>query len=73
MDFSAVVKEKLVQKQLKITDLARLTGLSYAYLIDLLRGRRRWNEDNMHKVCDVLGIKIEFIDNTSPPGEVVSK
>jgi len=62
MDFNTVIKKKLGQKKLKITDLARLSGVSYPYLVDLVKGRRRWNEDTIDKVCKALGIKVEFRD-----------
>jgi transcriptional regulator with XRE-family HTH domain len=62
MDFSLIVKEKLAQKNLKITEFARLSGISYPYLFDLLRGRRRWNEDTIEKACAALGIEIDFKD-----------
>lgn len=62
MDFNTIIKEKLEQKNWKITDLARFSGISYPYLVDLIKGRRRWNEDTMEKACKALGIAIEFKD-----------
>jgi plasmid maintenance system antidote protein VapI len=60
MDFSLIVRDQMKCKGLKITELATQTGLSYAYCNDLLRGRRRWNEDTINNVCGVLGITIQF-------------
>jgi len=60
VDFSKVVKHVLVDQNLKPTDLARMTGYTPQHIYDLLRGDRRWNEDSMSKVCEALGIQIEF-------------
>jgi transcriptional regulator with XRE-family HTH domain len=62
MEFSLIVKEKLAQRNLKIPEFARLSGISYPYLIDLLKGRRRWNEDTIKKACAALGMEINFKD-----------
>ncbi len=60
MSFTDVIKRRMAQEGLKPSDLARQTGYSQQYISDLLRGRRRWNETTMEKVCRVLGIKVEF-------------
>lgn len=61
MNFSEIVKIKLSEENMKITDLARKTGYSIQYISDLIAGKRRWNESTITKVSDALGIKIEFI------------
>lgn len=67
MNFSKIVKQKMKEKRLKMTDVAKETGYSYMYCIDLTRGRRRWNEDTMNKFSKVLGIEINFTDHEEPP------
>jgi len=54
--FRELVRQRLKEKNLTVLDLSDLTGLSVPYLYDLLRGRRRWNEDTIAKVCEALGI-----------------
>lgn len=66
MNFSQVVKEKMKEQNLKIGDLARLTGYTWTHCSDLIKGNRRWNEDTIDKFCKALGIKIEFICDNSP-------
>jgi len=66
MTFSKIVKQKMKEKNLKMTDVARKVGYSYMYCIDLTRGRRRWNEDTMNKFSKVLGIEINFVDTEEP-------
>lgn len=70
MDFGAIVNKTLQQKNLKIADLARMSGISYPYCADLVNGRRRWNEDTITKVCTALGLKIDIypIDKTGTEG-----
>lgn len=60
MNFSEVVRIRLAQRNLRPSDLARMTGYSAQHIGDLLAGNRRWNETSMSKVCKVLGIEIEF-------------
>jgi len=60
VNFSEIIKNKLNEENIKITDLAKKTGYSVQYMSDLIAGKRRWNESTITKVSDVLGIKIEF-------------
>ena len=60
MDFTTIVKNILSQNGMKNAELARQTGYSSQHIHDLLSGDRRWNEDSMNKVCDALGIKVNF-------------
>lgn len=60
MNFSEVVKEALVQKNMKNAELARKVGHSPQYISDLLSGARRWNEDTINKVCDALNLTIKY-------------
>ncbi len=61
-DFSHHVKRKLKRFDRGIPWLAAYTGISKNYLWDLIAGRRRWNEENMRKVADVLLIDIRYVD-----------
>lgn len=45
---------------MKTSDIAKKTGLSYQYIHDLLSGDRRWNEDTINKVCAALDIQVTF-------------
>lgn len=56
--FAKAVKHALVDANMNMSDLARKTGYSIMYINNLLNGRRRWNEESMLKVCDVLGLEI---------------
>lgn len=58
--FSEVVKRKLKDKNLSVTQLSKSVNLSIPYMYDLLKGKRRWNEPTMIKVSDVLDILIVF-------------
>jgi DNA-binding Xre family transcriptional regulator len=58
MGFSSKVKSVLVEKEMNPSELARQVGYSPQYIHDLLKGDKRWNEETMSKVCDVLGLDI---------------
>lgn len=60
MDFTETVKKCMADQKVRPSDLAKATGYSVQYIIDLLAGHRRWNETTMSKVSQVLGIKIRF-------------
>lgn len=68
MDFSRTIKHVLVDKGLKPSDLARMTGYSYQYILDVLKGKRRWNETMIEKVCDVLDLKIKVVPKETDKG-----
>ena len=72
MNINEILKEKLAEKNLKVTDLSRLSGISYPYCIDLVKGRRRWNEDTIEKACKALGIQLISIDCDQPPPRVTA-
>lgn len=69
MNFRKVVIQKIKEKKLKLTEVSQMTGYSYMYCIDLVRGRRRWNEDTINKFSEALGIEINFtnINQEEPP------
>ena len=59
-DFSDIVINRLNQLKMKRPELAVKAKISFPHINNLLDGRRRWNEDTKRKVCNVLGIKIEY-------------
>ncbi len=61
MDFSSAIKHRLVDRRLKPSELARLTGHSPQYIHNLLNGNRRWNEESMKRVCDTLGLELRLV------------
>ncbi|MDO7788813.1 helix-turn-helix domain-containing protein [Desulforamulus aquiferis] len=68
MDFSRTIKHVLVDKGLKASDLARMTGYSYQYVLDVLKGKRRWNETMIEKVCEVLDLKVKVVPKDTDIG-----
>lgn len=61
MEFSKIVQEKMEERNLRIADLAKLTGLSWTHCADLVKGNKRWNEDTIRKFCKVLDLKLLFV------------
>ena len=62
MDFSKAVKRAMIDQKINISDLAGKVGYSVMYISHLLKGNRRWNEDVIDKVCDVLGLRVQVIE-----------
>ncbi|WP_110933792.1 helix-turn-helix domain-containing protein [Paenibacillus bouchesdurhonensis] len=69
MNFTEAVKAVMNTKGINKADVARATGYSYQHIHDLIAGERRWNEDSINKVCDALGISVNFEFN-EPEGIV---
>lgn len=65
MSFSINVKHALVDANMNPSELARATGYSIMYMHNLLNGKRRWNEESMQKVCDVLGLEIKIVPKSA--------
>jgi len=61
VNFSAVVKRILKEKDLTASDLARMIGYTPQYIHDLLAGNRRWNETTINKTCEALGIEVLIV------------
>lgn len=61
MEFSKNIAKALDQNGLTPSDLARMTGYSPQYVIDVLKGNRRWNETTLSKACDALGLEIKVV------------
>lgn len=68
MNFRDTVTELLKERGIKPAALAKQCGLTPQYMYDLLRGRRRWNEKTMNKVCQALNLQLEIkpADDTIP-------
>lgn len=58
--FSEIVKKMMDEKGITVAQIARETGYSWAYINDLLKGNRRWNEETMSSVSEVVGLVILF-------------
>ncbi len=65
MSMSEAIGKVLKQRDISPSDLARMTGYTPQYVIDLLKGSRRWNETTLTKACDALGLKIEISEKTA--------
>lgn len=61
--FTKIIKHKLIEKDLKISDLARLLDTSYQNLDQKLK-RDNFSEKEMIQIANVLNcdISINFID-----------
>jgi len=59
-NFSKAVKEMMDKKGITIARITKETGYSWTYINDLLKGKRRWNEETMSSVSEVVGLKILF-------------
>ncbi len=59
-NFSEEIKKIMDEKNLTVAQVAAKTGYSWQYISDLLKGKRRWNEETMSKVSEVVGLKILF-------------
>jgi len=62
MAFREAVKRRMREKNIKVADLAKITGYTTRHIYDLLSGGARWNETTMDKVCKALDVKIEVVD-----------
>lgn len=60
MTFTEAVNKALSDKKMSKTELAKRTNYSTQYIIDLIKGNRRWNEDTMSRIGNELGIKIRI-------------
>jgi plasmid maintenance system antidote protein VapI len=73
MNFTQTVKQRMVEQNIKACTLARKTGYCPQYISELLGGEKRWNETTIDKVCEVLGLKVEFVINDDSIEEVKNK
>jgi len=65
MNFSKVVIERMNQLCISRYELSKKTNLSYSFISDLIKRRRRWNEDTIDKVCEALSLVIKFEEKAS--------
>ncbi|MFE1626992.1 helix-turn-helix domain-containing protein [Brevibacillus reuszeri] len=59
MNFSNEIKGVLSEKNITPSELARMTGYSPQYIIEVLKGNKRWNETTISKTCMALGLEIK--------------
>ncbi|KJS76292.1 MAG: hypothetical protein JL56_05765 [Desulfotomaculum sp. BICA1-6] len=59
-NFTEAVKQMMAEKGITVAKLAKKTGYSWAYINDLLKGRRRWNEETMKKASKAVGLVITY-------------
>ncbi len=64
MNFSKIVVSRLFELQMTRIELAEKTGISTSYIAQLLKGKKRWNEDTIVKICNVLKLEIKFVEKT---------
>ncbi|OPX92702.1 MAG: hypothetical protein A4E55_00345 [Pelotomaculum sp. PtaU1.Bin035] len=60
LNFTEAVKKIMSEKNITIAQVARETGYSWQYINDLLKNKRRWNEEIMGKVGKVVGLEIRY-------------
>lgn len=58
--FAKLVKHSLVEKDLKVSDLARLLNTSYQNLDQKLK-RDNFSEKEMRQISEVLGLDLKII------------
>lgn len=68
MTISQVIKQELRRQQISVNKLSQATGYSQEYIYHLLRGKKRWNETVLSKVCQALNLQLEIkpADDTIP-------
>lgn len=58
IEFGERVKETRERKGLSQKDIARLLGVSDAFICQLEKGKKKTSADNLFKLCKVLGINL---------------
>lgn len=58
--FAKLVKHSLVEKDLKVSDLARLLNTSYQNLDQKLK-RDNFSEKEMRQISEVLGLDLKIV------------
>lgn len=56
-----MISARLKEKQISLKQLAKMTGYTPAYISDLLRSKRRLNEDTLYRICSALDLEIAVI------------
>jgi transcriptional regulator with XRE-family HTH domain len=63
MDIGLKVKSILDDKRMTAAELSRMTGIHPSLVSKLLKGQRRWNQDQILSVSKALGVKpVELLD-----------
>lgn len=65
MRFREVLKNLMDEKNIKVHELATATGYSAAFIYDLLKGSRRFNEETEEKFCEYFGITKTYVKKTA--------
>lgn len=58
--FAKIVKHALIEKELRVTDLARLIDTSSQNLSQKMK-RDNFSEKEMRKIADALGLDLEIV------------
>jgi predicted transcriptional regulator len=58
-EFEKAVRKALIDRDMKLTDLADLLGISLTYLYDILNGNRK-AEHQKKKIIEILGLQENF-------------
>ena len=61
MNFSKSIRHALVDAGMNPSELARQTKYSPQYIHNLLKGDKRWNDEAMQKVCNVLNLEMKIV------------
>lgn len=61
MNFRLAVKKRMAEKNIKVPELAKMTGYTSRYIYDLLTDKNgaRWNETTFAKIFGVLGLELD--------------
>ena len=58
-EFEKAVRKALIDKEMKLTDLANAIGISLTYLYDILAGNRK-AEHQKKKIIEILKLQENF-------------
>ena len=58
-EFEKAVRKALIDKEMKLTDLANAIGISLTYLYDILAGNRK-AEHQKKKIIEILNLQESF-------------
>lgn len=59
MSFSIKVRHALIDADMTASDLARKIGMTPNHVLNLLKGKRRWNEETMLRACEALDLELD--------------
>lgn len=61
MNLSEDISKEMDKRGMSPSDLSRMIGYSPQYVIDILKGNRRWNETTLNKTCSALGLELKVV------------